>query len=107
MVVNIYMDMEKLELQINGHACSAEPGKDLVCCAVSILAESISRYMERKESSGDLEFLINEIQEGRVLIKAEPNKWDMKESKGAFEVVREGFRALANEYPEYITMEEE
>ena len=105
-MVRIYCNREKLELQIDGHANSAEYGKDLVCCAVSILAESLSRYLDRKEEAGELRYLVNEIAEGRVYISADPCRWDLKETVGAFEVIREGLKAIAEEYPEYIKMEE-
>ena len=105
-MVGIYLNMEKRQLMIDGHADSAEPGKDLVCCAVSILAESLSRYMDAQEGNSGLKYLINEIEPGRTYISAVPSEWCEKEIQGAFGMTREGLRALAEEYPEYIRLEE-
>ena len=105
-MVSIYLNMEKHQLMIDGHAGAAEPGKDLVCCAISILAESLSRYLEARESMGNLKYVINEVKPGKTFISTVPSEWSVKEIQGAFAMTREGLRALAEEYPENIKMEE-
>ena len=105
-MVSIYMNMEKLQLIIDGHAGADEPGKDLVCCSVSILAQSLSLYMDVREKAGDLKYKINEVRFGKVYIIVTPNEWSEKEIRGAYEVIREGMRALAEDYPDNVKMEE-
>ena len=105
-MVRIYLNMENLELDVHGHANTAEAGKDLVCCAASMLIESLSRYAAVRESEGDMKSLINEIRGGRAIIASRPCEWSEREVTGAYEVIREGLRALARDYPEYITLEE-
>lgn len=105
-MVKIRIDVAKLELKIAGHAEADEPGKDLVCCAVSILADTLSRYLETLKEAKDLCKLTEEFQHGYVYIKAKPWGWKGMRAWTAFEITREGLRAIAEEYPQYVTMEE-
>jgi uncharacterized protein YsxB (DUF464 family) len=105
-MVNITLIVNQPYLNVSGHANSDEIGKDLVCCALSILVDSLSRYMAVKEEEGALHYLANEVQEGSALIAALPTERSAQEVRGAFEMAREGLRALADEYPEYIKLEE-
>lgn len=106
-MIRIRIDMETLEMEISGHANSAEKGKDLVCCAVSTLAETLSRYLEKQMADGNLINLVDEIGNGLVYLNPTPYGWSIQETVAAYKVIREGFRALANEYTDYITLEEE
>lgn len=105
-MVSIYMDMEKHQLKIDGHANADEFGKDLVCCAVSILVQTLSRYIEARKTTGDLISAVNVIESGKAEITAEPRAWFEREITAAFATVRLGLRALAEDYPENIKMEE-
>ena len=105
-MVNIILIVDQPYLNVSGHANTDEIGKDLVCCAISMLVESLSRFMAMKEEEGALHYLANEVDAGNALITAYPLERSAQEVRGAFELVREGMRALANEYPDYITLRE-
>ena len=106
-MIGIRIDMETLELEISGHANSAEKGKDLVCCAVSTLAQTLAAYMEKQMGDGNLSNLSAEVQDGYVYLNPTPYGWSMQDTVTAFKTIREGFRTLARDYGEYIRLEEE
>ena len=49
-MIIIHMDMETLEVLVEGHANSADYGRDLVCCAATMLTETLARYLEKHEN---------------------------------------------------------
>lgn len=106
-MVKIRIDMNALELRMQGHANSDRHGKDLVCCALSILTETLSRYLERMLAEGQIYNLREEIEPGDVYIQAEPWGWSRKDTWVAFNVIREGMRALAKGNEKFIEMKEE
>lgn len=106
-MVRVRIDMENLEVEVDGHAGSAEYGRDLVCCAISMLTETLARYMEKQMRDGNLSDLTVEIAEGRAYINPTPYGWSMQDTVTAFKVIREGYRALATEHGKYIRLEED
>lgn len=106
-MVRVTINSKRHALIIKGHAGSAEPGHDLVCCAASILAESLSRYLNTKMKDGALEMLMDHVEPGDVKIIAWPESTNEKQIGAVFEMIREGFQAMAEEYPKYITLRED
>lgn len=106
-MVIIQINMKTHALIIKGHAGSAEPGKDLVCCAVSTLAETLSRYLEVRMEEGALEMLMDKVEAGDVKIVAWPESTNVKQINAVYEMIREGYRAIAEEYPQYIKLRED
>ena len=105
-MVRITIDINSLEIRMEGHACTAEKGKDLVCCALSTLIETLSRYLENQLAEGMIYNLEENIEEGDSYIRATPFGWSRKDTETAFRVVREGVRAIAAEYNKNVTLEE-
>jgi uncharacterized protein YsxB (DUF464 family) len=104
-MVNVKIGL--MELEVKGHAESPRVNDcDLVCCAVSILTETLSRYMEHYMEGGYLAALDQQIKPGDSYIRAKPYGWSAGHTVTAFETIRYGLRALAEEYPEYIKLEE-
>jgi len=95
-----------MELEVTGHAQSAEPGKDLVCCSLSVLTQTLAIYMEKLMNQGCLLMLDKQLEPGDAYIRVIPYGWSMKNVIIAFEVIRAGITTLAEDYPEYITLEE-
>lgn len=106
-MVKVRINPDDCRMEVEGHAGSAEPGRDLVCCAASMLAQALSLYTSARQKRGDMRELTTTVEGGRVRVAAEPEYWAWDEIHGAFEVIQEGFRALAEDYPEYIEMEED
>ena len=106
-MVRVQINVKRHALIINGHAGAAEPGRDLVCCAVSTLAETLSRYLETRMEDGALEMLMDKVEPGNVQIIAWPESTNEKQIRALFEMIREGYRAIAEEYPQYIKLRED
>ena len=71
-----------------GHAGAGEKGADLVCAALSILAETAAALPGARVERG----------EGFRAIEAEP---------AALSVLALGFRLLARDFPEHVSYEED
>lgn len=106
-MVRVTINVKRHVLIIKGHAGAAEPGRDLVCCAVSTLAETLSRYLEVRMEEGALEMLMDKVEPGNVQIIAWPESTNEKQIMALFEMIREGYRAIAEEYPQYIKLRED
>lgn len=86
-------------IKITGHACYAEPGKDIVCAAVSTLAQTLAVSLEKltPDSVGyDLEPGHMEIYHGTL---SDRGKYMIK----SFFI---GVKMVAEQYPDYVKVEE-
>ena len=106
-MVTIKIDTKTLELTAEGHANSAPMGEDLVCCAVSILLQTLCIWTEEQDKAGRLISLKEEIEPGHVYLNPQPYGWSRREILTAFCVIREGLKALAEQNENYIRMEGE
>ena len=106
-MVEIRISMRTLELQVDGHAGADEFGKDMVCCAVSVLIQTLVRNMEVAQVRGELQYLDKEIRDGHVYLMPHPYGWSLQNIVTAYRVIREGLRALSEQYEQYIRLEEE
>lgn len=106
-MVTVKINTRTLEIMMDGHANTAPKGQDLVCCAVSILIQTLCLYMEEQEKAGRLAGLKEEIEPGHVYLNPQPYGWSKKDALTAFNVIREGLRALAKQYENHIRLEEE
>ena len=106
-MVNVKMNLETLEIQIDGHAGGGPHGEDLVCCGVSTLAETLLIYMEKLMRDGLLADLKEEVKSGHVYLHPQPYGWSMEKVVTAIDVIRNGFKALAEQFSKYVTYEEE
>lgn len=81
-------------IQVTGHSGYAESGHDIVCAAISVLTESLDRYLRVTENQvestkGDGEYKIH-----------------LKELNSAGKAIKEEFinmlDEIIKEYPEYV-----
>lgn len=92
-------------LTVTGHAKSAEPGHDLVCCAASTLAYTLAANVANMADNGQVREPILKTREGDAEISCNP-RHNLKNSVTlVFDSVCIGFELLANQYPEYISYE--
>ena len=82
-------------MDINGHAGSNEPGKDLVCCAVSTLFFTLAN---RIGGISDEHSVSYKAGEGHIEARG-------KNILEPLETILAGLTTLSEQYPEYITME--
>lgn len=99
------MDTDKgYSLAVSGHAGYAPAGQDIVCAAVSVLAQTLANKVEAAARSGRL--LTNCVQHGETFVvqalpKPGPNNLMVA---SWFDFVEEGLRALAEAYPDNVEL---
>lgn len=92
------------ELTAQGHAGYAPAGQDIVCAAVSVLAQTLANKVEAAARSGRL--LTSCVQHGETFVvqalpKPGPNALMVA---SWFDFVEEGLRALAEEHPDNVEL---
>lgn len=99
------MDTDKgYSLAASGHAGYAPAGQDIVCAAVSVLAQTLANKVEAAARSGRL--LTSCVQHGETFVvqalpKPGPNALMVA---SWFDFVEEGLRALAEELPDNVEL---
>lgn len=99
------MDTDKgYSLAASGHAGYAPAGQDIVCAAVSVLAQTLANKIEAAARSGRL--LTSCVQHGETFVvqalpKPGPNALMVA---SWFDFVEEGLRALAEEHPDNVEL---
>ena len=104
-MTKVTMYWERLRLEAEGHAGYAEPGKDIVCAAISMLTDALAGTLEEAEARGRCECKAKE-KDGSVLIWANPTMGSVTEIKAYFRMAVTGFRMLQEQYPGHITIRE-
>lgn len=92
-----------LTLKVTGHAGQAEEGKDIVCASASILAYTLAKNVEE---CGYSEFFEKEptimLEKGDAEITCNPKKDTMTTMLSLYGAFWEGYKILAQEYPQYV-----
>lgn len=88
-----------LKLSAQGHAT----GSEQVCAGISALVYSMAGYVDKLFKKEDLPISTMRLDDGDVLLAFE----ETKNTRAAFDMVVEGFRMMAAQYPEYINTREE
>lgn len=100
-MISVDYDRKNLDLTVQGHAGYAEPGKDIVCSAVSILTSTLAYLL----SPDDFERCFEpEFSAFRAIVPDEELK---KRYRPYYEFVMEGLRMLQAAYPENVLILEE
>lgn len=84
------------DMEITGHANYAERGKDIVCAAASMLAQTVAKRLEDMGVSNE-----RDMKPGYVRIvcrKADENVQNL------FEFAKAGYQLLAQRCPEYVVL---
>ena len=92
-------------LTVTGHARSAEPGKDLVCAAASILAYTLAANVANMADNGQVRQPVIKTDKGDAEISCNPRHNIKASVTLIFDTVCAGFELLAHDYPEYIKYE--
>ena len=94
-----------LKLSIKGHAGHAEPGKDIVCAAASILYYTLCQSLTDSEDLLKKAGLIISMNEEESSVQAKPKKGSEATIQHIFWVVLEGIQLLADDYPKNVTLD--
>ncbi len=100
-------------LRAEGHAGGAPRGQNIICAGVSAITMALLNILVNDDAEDRAEvntkYRINE-EKGLLSIRAKPAvaaKFDRMKVKAYFKMAVIGLQALAQEYPEEITVEEE
>lgn len=93
------------ELNIDGHANYAGPGIDIVCAGISALSYALAQTLIDFESSVIKSHVI--LEEGSTSVKAEAlTQHAGYELNIIFEFAMNGYRMIAEQYPENVSIKE-
>ena len=110
-MTQVKMDWGSLRIELKGHAEAGEPGKDLVCAAISILVQTLARTLQRAEQRGRTKFGADVQEKGpdKDMIKAlwaDPGMGNRMEIKSYYRFCVNGLKLLAEEYPHNVRVTE-
>ena len=101
-MTRIHMDWMKMDLTAEGHANSAPKGEDLVCCAISAITTTLAEYLINVKGARAKV----DLRDGGCRIRAKPLPWKKKQCREAYRQAMIGLDQLADQYPEYVSIEE-
>lgn len=104
-MIRARMYWERMRAEIEGHAGSAEKGKDIVCAGASVLAYALIRSLGEAEARGRTSADWKD-DGSKMVIWADPNIGSVQEIKSYFRMFVAGMRNLQEEYPEYAEIKE-
>ena len=104
MILVVY-DRKKHCLTMQGHACAAEKGQDIVCAAASILAYTLAASVVNMNKLGSLENCVVRMDEADTEIHCTPDAETECVAKLIYDTVCAGFELLADTYPDNVTYE--
>ena len=91
-----------LSVKVSGHAGFAKKGEDIVCAAASVLVQALSVSLAAKKIAQSIS-----RDDGVLFVSVEWGKMKDNEKRSvasAFDLMIHGFRAMAESYPENITI---
>ena len=100
--VEVMQVRDRVSISVEGHAGFAEPGKDIVCSAVSILCYTLRRVVENLNLRGLLSEKHITFSNGAVYIDFTPRYGCEISVMEQVNAILEGFNILAENYPENV-----
>lgn len=97
---------DTLTVEAKGHAGHAEPGADIVCSAVSILAYTLAEHLSVCGDSMFQEKPVIQLESGNLKIECKPTKEALQNITNIFTFVEIGFALIANTYPDNVKLNE-
>lgn len=92
------------EISVTGHADYAGGGKDIVCAACSVLAWVFVRLFHALEDRDKCTLLREVVEPGEVHLTVYPAPGARGEIDLLVNVMRDGYRELAEQYPDNVTV---
>lgn len=104
-MIHVVYNRPHHRLTVVGHAGSAPHGEDLVCAAVSGLVLALGANVHRLQELGVVRDVVNLQEDGGAEIACKCKKKHEATVALIFDVICLGLSELAEDYPEFITME--
>lgn len=98
-MIEIRYSPETLALLVQGHAGAGEKGKDLICCAVSVLVQTLA---ETGRTLGTVEA---RLEAGNAQVRLHPAPLCWMEAAQRYQAIIDGLRAVARTAPEHVQMQ--
>lgn len=101
-MIDVHFDRSAYRLRVQGHACSAPYGQDLVCAGVSALVATLGAVIceyAAAEIASDVEV---RIAPGDTEISCKPKDGEERSVAAVYHTVVTGLQCMAAEYPEYV-----
>ena len=92
--VTYYEEHDEISMKVKGHADYAPYGEDVVCAAVSTLAQTLLAYLNIDNEKFDYS-----MREGLIWAYAKGSN-----VRTAFHVIMAGFHLIEENYPDYLTI---
>lgn len=102
--VKAWKEQNEYRLDIAGHA-GYNPGNDIVCAAVSILATTLAQQMQELEDIDAFSAMECVLEAGNVHIYARVREGRVWRYDVLFDTVMTGFQLLNNTFPEHVSVE--
>ena len=104
-MIKVTYHREYNRVTIEGHAHSGDPGHDLVCAGVSVLAYTLAATVGNLEDRGMVRRPTVVLELGKAEIEAKPKPSHKATAALIFQSVCVGFEVLAANYPKYVSYE--
>lgn len=104
-MTKVRYDREGYTLRLCGHAGAGEKGADLICAAVSTLAHTLEAALTDGDSRIKLYRPVIEKhpEKAEIRIRCQPDARAKASCLVAFDTVAAGLKALAEQYPKYVS----
>lgn len=90
--------ISKNEIEIKGHACYADAGKDIVCAGVSVIICTLAEFLAK--NGFDIEYRFDN---GEAYVKCRDTD---ERVNTAFEMAKTGLLKMEEHYPGFVRCEE-
>lgn len=102
--ITYYEHKGRYAIKACGHACYAEPGKDIVCAGVSVLLQSLGMYLESTEGEG-FKILENKQLPGDINVEVILSDTENDIIPNLYYMTISGLEAISNSYPLHVKVE--
>lgn len=99
------MYWDRMRLEVKGHAGGGEKGKDIVCAAISMLAEALVGVLDDASKRGRTIYECKDG-DGLIVVWADPGLGNLNEIKSYFRMCVKGLKMLQQEYPNNVQIDE-
>lgn len=93
--VTYFEQDDEISIEISGHSGYGTPGSDIVCSAISMLAQTLLAYLNVDNDKYDYS-----MRDGLVWAYAKG-----KNVRTAMSVIMAGYYLLARDYPDYVRID--
>ena len=98
-MIEIVYNLDTLTVEATGHAGAAPYGRDMVCCAVSVLMQTLDATGRRVGA------VKSSIAPGHAVVQVLPYPLQWMEAEQRVEAIVDGLREVARSYPQFVRMQ--